>query len=214
MKGRQTGTKVDIASQCLCDVLRDIFKDCDSLSLNRGPPTAEPSIFYHAASALRARLEEEASLSPDQVLKADLMAALRFVDEDYSQCVKEVKSLLSCREITWDFLWALFSPNIMIYNDDEITEQPQVFIFRGIEVEYTRAGTRYWSIRADFIADSRQKFGFASHRKGFVIHEYEGARKIRDLVTYPLQFYENEAVLRKELVERGKKYSRLNSPTI
>jgi hypothetical protein len=102
----------------------------------------------------------------------------------------------------------------MIYNNDEITEQPQVFAFRGIEVEYTRGGTRYWSIRADFIADSGQKFGFASRRERFEIHEYEGARKIRDLVTYPLQFYENEAALRKELVERGKKYSRLSTPTI
>lgn len=122
--------------------------------------------------------------------------------------------MLRYLEITWDLLWTLFSPNTMIYNDDEITEQPQAFLFRGMEEKWTQAGTRYWFIRADFVADSGQKFGYASHPKGFEIHEYEGARKIRDLVIYPLRFYENEAALRKELIERGKKYSRLSTPTI
>lgn len=122
--------------------------------------------------------------------------------------------MLSHGEITWDLLWAIFNPNDMIYHDHEITEQSQVFLYRGMEIEYTQTGSRYWAIRADFVADSGQKFGYANYPKGFAIGEFEGARKIRDLITYPLRFHTSESALRQELVARGRKYASLSKPTI
>jgi hypothetical protein len=176
---------------------------------------ADPSLFYHAIHPLRARLaEEEASPSPDLVLKADLNTTLRFIEEQHSNAFREVESLNSYGEITWDLLWALFSPNALIFHYHEITEQPQVFFYRGMEIAYTQTGSKYWAIQADFIADSGQKFGYASRPKGFEIHEFEGTRKIRDLTTYPLHFYPNQAELRCELVARGRKYALLSKPTI
>jgi hypothetical protein len=174
---------------------------------------ADPSLCYHAVHPLRARLAEEEASPSDPILKADLKTALRFIEEQHSNAFREVESLNSHGEITWDLLWALFSPNALIFHYHEITEQPQIFFHREMAIAYTQTGSKYWAIQADFVADSGQKFGYASQPKGFEIHEFEGARNTRDL-TYPLCFYLNQTELRRELVTRGRKYALLSKPTI
>lgn len=172
-------------------------------------------MFYHAVHPLQVRLaEEEISAAPDPILRADLGTALRFIEDQHSNSFVEVESLTSHGEITWDLLWTLFKPNALIFSFHEMTEQPQVFLFRGMEIEFTPTNSRYWAIQADFIADSGQKFGYASWPKGFSIPEFEGARKIRDLLTYPLHFHPNQTELRSELGARGRKYVLLSTPTL
>ena len=53
-----------------------------------------------------------------------------------------------------------------------------------------------------------KRFGFGSHADE--ISEFKGARKITSLPLYPLQYHKNEEQLRKDLIERGKKFVALS----
>ena len=121
-------------------------------------------------------------------------------------------------EITWDLLWALFAPNTMMYHFHEYTEQPQALLMRRMKVRYRRDSTPYWHIMCDMIADDGLKFGYTkdlgiSSRPHLYadleIDQYDGGKRIQDLIAYPLKFVENPTQVRKELIERGRKYIRM-----
>ena len=65
------------------------------------------------------------------------------------------------------------------------------------------------------IVDDGLKFGFTKDLgitprpdlyADLEIDQYEGAKKIQDLIAYPLKFTQNPERIREQLIERGKKY--------
>ena len=126
--------------------------------------------------------------------------------------------MLPANEITWSLLWALFTPNCMMYHFHQYTEQPQVLLMRRIRQRYRKDGTPYWHVMCDMIADDGLKFGYTKDlgiasrpdlNADLEIDQYDGARRIQDLIVYPLEYAANPAQIRKDLVERGKKYARM-----
>ena len=106
----------------------------------------------------------------------------------------------------------------MMYHFHQYTEQPQVLLMRRIRQRYRKDGTPYWHVMCDMIADDGLKFGYtkdlgiASRPDLYAdleIDQYDGARRIQDLIVYPLEYAANAAKIRKDLVERGKKYARM-----
>lgn len=103
----------------------------------------------------------------------------------------------------------------MIYHWHQYTEQHQIVIFRRMKVRYRRDSTPYWHIMCDMIADDGLKFGYTKQlgitsrpdeHADIEIDQYEGAKKIQDLMAYPLKFAQEPERIRRDLIERGKKY--------
>ena len=104
----------------------------------------------------------------------------------------------------------------MMYHFHQCTEQPQVLLMRRIRQRYRKDGTPYWHVMCDMIADDGLKFGYTKDlgiasrpdlHADLEIDQYDGARRIQDLIVYPLEYAANPAQVRKDLVERGKKYA-------
>jgi len=229
-----THTEVDIKSHALRDLLIDINKDVEGLSLKKEPPfvrvsylllaetssnhilKADPALFFHSRHALKARLlQEENAKDPDSVLIADISTALRYVDEEQGKNIRSLENMLPNYEITWPLLWALFKPNTMLYHFHQYTEQHQVLRMRRMKIRTRQDHTQYWHIMCDMIADDGLKFGYTknlgiSNRpdkfQDLEIDEFEGALKIHDLAVYPLELASNPAQIRLDMIERGKKY--------
>lgn len=164
-------------------------------------------------------VREQERKSQDAALVADISTALRYIDEKHGHNVRSVESLLSNGEITWDLLWALYTPNSLLYHFHEYTEQAQVVKMRRIKVKFREDQTKYLQIVCDMISDDGLKFGYTKDLGitprpdpyyDLEIDYYEGAKKVEDLVVYPLQYTRDEAVIRAECIERGKKYVRLS----
>lgn len=237
-KGQHTHTEVDIKSRALCKVLIGLNKDVEGLSLQKEPPfvrnlpwnlgsevangdlgvpQADPALFFHSRFGLRERLsQEEEQEPPDTALIADISTALQYVDEKHGNNIASMKNLIPAREITWGLLWALYTPNTMMYHFNEFTEQIQVLRMRSMKVRFRKDSTPYWQINCDMIADDGVKFGYTkklglAQRPDLVtdleIDEFDGARNIQDLVVYPLQYAENEVAIRSAAILRGKKYA-------
>lgn len=160
-KGQHTHTEVDVKSPALRDVLIEMNADVEGLSLKKEPPFADPPLFFHSRFALHERLaQEEKNGNPDAALIADLQTALQYVEEQHGSNIASLGNLLPAGEITWSLLWALFTPNCMMYHFHQFTEQAQVLLMRRIRTKYRKDGTPYWHVMCDMIADDGLKFGY------------------------------------------------------
>lgn len=89
---------------------------------------------------------------------------------------------------------------------------------RRMRQRHRKDGTPYWHVMCDMIADDGLKFGYTKDLgiasrpdlySDLEIDQYDGVRRIQDLIVYPLEYAVNPAQVRKDLVERGKKYARM-----
>lgn len=145
----------------------------------------------------------------------DLSTALQYIDEHHGKNIATVETMTADNEITWELLWALFAPNTMMYHYHQYTEQHQVVILRRTKVRYRKDNTPYWHVMCDMIADDGLKFGFTKHLGitprpdlyyDLEIDQFEGAKKIQDLIISPLKFSQYPDKIRADLVERGRKF--------
>lgn len=176
-------------------------------------------MFFHSRFGLRERLsQEEEQEPPDTALIADISTALQYVDEKHGNNIASLKNLIPSKGITWGLLWALYTPNTMMYHFNEFTEQVQVLRMRSMKVRFRKDSTPYWQINCDMIADDGVKFGY-SRKLGLAqrpdlftdleIDEFDGSRNIQDLVVYPLQYAEDEMTIRSAAILRGRKYANM-----
>ncbi|KAI3395886.1 hypothetical protein diail_671 [Diaporthe ilicicola] len=198
------GTEVDVKSGRLAKVLREINPDVEGVSLAAAPT----EFFYHSWSGLQQRLDAEEKANPqDDELIADLKVVLKFINEDYETLKQNIDSLLSAGEITWEVLWALFPPNVLIYHYHKLTGQYQILRSRSMAKQRIfPSETMQWIFSLDVIIDDGEKFGVAKECVVPTIPEFTGVWSIEDMTVFPLDRHEDAERLRIEAVARGKRY--------
>ena len=110
----------------------------------------------------------------------------------------------------------------MMYHFHEFTEQPQVLLMRSMRVKYRKDGSPYWLISCNMIADDGLKFGYTNtlgiaskptFATDLEIDNFDGTRKIQDLIVYPLEYSPKAEQIKSDLIARGKKYVRMTGHT-
>jgi len=107
--------------------------------------------------------------------------------------------------ITFDLLWALWKPNTLAYTTTYGShDEPRVFKVEMAEKHHSIMKGEYYYIEGKYFEYDGKQFGFGSMSEE--IGDFRGARKITSLGCYPLEYHKAEAQLRKDLIERGKKF--------
>ncbi|KAI0967674.1 P-loop containing nucleoside triphosphate hydrolase protein [Xylaria arbuscula] len=202
--GQLEETVVDIRGEALRDILATILEGAEGLRLNEKPPVIEPKLLYHCAPKLRLRLESESAAQPqDSTLIFDLEAALQLIKEDFSGDESSINSLVSKRHITFDFLWAIFPPNELIYTLDQLSE-PCVYRAVNHRVRKRPDGSIVFVISSRKVDSNGKSLGWA-RITGLEIPMFPGEKLISDLQVFPLSFHPEYAQTRKDLLERGRR---------
>ena len=118
---------------------------------------------YYSYPGLLERLAvEQKQEERDEPLICDIQAGIYYVEEYLGNTMKDVKQMVSQREISFDTVWALFFPNSLVYSHHTGTDQDTVLIVRRSGYD-TRQNdrTRYLKVVCDIIHDDGQEFGFA-----------------------------------------------------
>ncbi|KAJ7054051.1 P-loop containing nucleoside triphosphate hydrolase protein [Mycena amicta] len=206
-KGRHTETEVDIKSGALCRVLLEINSDVEGLTLTYHNPVMETKELFNCRPRLLKRLEEEkAKAEQDEVLVADITTALQFIHEDYADTLGDF-DMLSHHEISYELLWVIFPPNTLVYRFHTYTEQHQVLMARTFEYSRRPNGSYYARVECDVISNDGNSFGLA--RDYIEIDAFRGARRIQDLLVYPLEYHSEHEDIRAHAIVRGKKFATL-----
>ena len=231
-RGQYVHSVIDIKSARLCNVLLDINKGVEDIALSRREPAvcvfcapllniadcwigyqATEALMYYSYPGLLERLAvEQKQEERDEPLIRDIQAGIFYVEEYLGNTVKDVKRMVSQREISFDALWTLFFPNSLVYSHHTDTDQDTVLLVRrsgydARQSNITAQVTKYLEVVCDIIHDDGQEFGFA--RRVLEIDEYSGTRPIANLPVYPLQYHDDNDEVYSRAVELGKRLVQL-----
>ncbi|KLO07072.1 P-loop containing nucleoside triphosphate hydrolase protein [Schizopora paradoxa] len=163
-----------------------------------------PHLEEHLKS-LRSKQSQASSVEEDLSVDIEHLSFLiNFVKKEHASTLKEIKSLLANEEITYDLAWALFVPRTILYTLCPISQVPRAIRL----VKATQSCG--WLMNVDYMEyhGEEPRFGLAP-LSNIAVPKFRGAMKITSLPVYPIKYHPKCEELKKSLVERGKKWVRL-----
>jgi hypothetical protein len=214
-ENKYTETVVDIKSKPLKEALNHIMEGVKSVSLVEETPVVDPNMLFLYLEESRAYMKElKASAETEKkkkVKRASLLKAkhlkvlIKYLDKDYAETKKTLYPLLESNTITFELLWALFKPNDIAYcptygNPDE----PRAFKIEYATKESHFLKGQWYCIEGRYLEYDGKSFGMGT--MSIDVESFKGPRKISNLACYPLKYHKDVDGMKKQLVERGKKF--------
>ncbi|EMD62473.1 hypothetical protein COCSADRAFT_146272 [Bipolaris sorokiniana ND90Pr] len=216
-QGKYIETRVDIKSKTLRNTLQDVLKDCKSISLVENTPQLDPRTLFHYYDELKthvkktlerqlgkAKRSKERKRFKQQVAQCKLL--LSYVDEDFGATRKALKPMVKAGTITYDLVWALFKPNTIAFTPT-YNNKDDARCFRvgtAYETENWLTGIKSWRVDGKYLEYDGKSFGLGEHEVS--IPAFKGHKKITSLAAYPLKYHKDAKGIKKQLIERGKKF--------
>ncbi|KAI0832276.1 hypothetical protein F5Y06DRAFT_281118 [Hypoxylon sp. FL0890] len=221
-EGKYKTTIVDIKSKQLREALQDVIGNVKGVSLVEETPKLDPKMLFLYLEDMREYMRNLKELEPEGDSRKErkkvqkwidekrrhLRILIKYLDTDHAETKKSLYPMLENGLITFDLLWALWKPNTLAYTTTYgSVDEPRVFKVEVAEKHYSIVRGEFYYIEGKYFEYDGKQFGFGSMSEE--IPEFRGARKITSLGCYPLKYHKNEAQLRKDLIERGKKFVNL-----
>ncbi|KAK0641969.1 hypothetical protein B0T16DRAFT_431558 [Cercophora newfieldiana] len=222
-EGKYKATIVDIKSKLLRECLQDVIGNIKGVSLVEETPKLDPNMLFLYLEDLRKYLKDLKKAKPSKGDKHErrkeqkrihskrqhLKILVQYVDKDYADIKKSLYPMLENGLITFDLLWALWKPNTLAFTTTYGShDEPRVFKVEMAEKHFSIMKGEYYYIEGKYFEYDGKQFGFGSMSDE--ISDFRGARRITSLKCYPLKYHKNEAQLRNDLIERGKKFVSLS----
>ena len=136
--------------------------------------------------------------------RAHLGLLVDFIEKTYSSTTKQVAALLKHHEITYDLLWSLFKPNMIMYTTCVGTKKPRCVKYNFGEEKKLSNGMIYYSMQCCYLDFDGKTFGEVSTE--LPIFKFRGTRRIETLPTFPLQFHPDKCKLTADLIQCGRTF--------
>ncbi|KAJ5033191.1 hypothetical protein NUH16_003107 [Penicillium rubens] len=198
---------IDIKSEGLRDILRDVLHDIKAVSLMEDKPSIEQNFLFHFLPELDRCAENMDSSSDHESAHAEhLLLLIDHLKHAYASTLQRLESRLQHGHITYDLLWALFKPGCHVYTTCIGTKEPRCVVFDASE-EMTQNDETWLNLECRFIDYNGVKFGEA----GIFLRvaKFRGSKPIESLEAFPLYHHPSHEQVRKDLVERGQKFRNL-----
>ena len=162
----------------------------------------------HAKKTLKARMKSEKKRKAKRRTKrmiAETKLLMKYLNEDYAETKRTLYPMLEAGNITFDLLWALFKPNTIAFtNTYGATDEPRAFRVDYANKESSFMRGDWYCIEGQYLEYDGKIFGLGDFECD--IESFKGPRKITSLTTYPLKFHKDPEGIKKQLVERGKRF--------
>ncbi|KAH8681750.1 P-loop containing nucleoside triphosphate hydrolase protein [Xylariales sp. PMI_506] len=218
-EGKYRTTIIDIKSKHLREALQDVIGKIKGVSLVEETPKMDPNLLFLYLEELREYMRALKDIEPKAESKKErkkiqkwnedkrrhVKVLIKYLDNDYAQIKKSLYPMLENGIITFDLLWALWKPNTLAYsNVYGSADESRVFKVEIAEKHSSILKGDFYYIEGKYFEFDGKQFGYAGVSEE--VSDFRGARKITSLNCYPLKFHKNEAGIRKDLIERGKKF--------
>ncbi|KAF7544885.1 hypothetical protein G7Z17_g9606 [Cylindrodendrum hubeiense] len=222
-EGKYRATVVDIKSKLLRECLQDVMGDVAGVSLVDETPKVDPNLLFlyledmrdhrkslkHTKPAGDNKKERKKNQKRLDEKRKHLKVLLKYLDQDYAATKESLSPMLESGLITFDLLWALWKPNTMAcMSTYGSTSDPRAFKVEMAQLHTSIMKGNFYYVDGKYFEYDGKKFGYGNISED--IPEFHGARKITSLPCYPLKYHQNEEQLRKDLIERGKKFVSLS----
>ena len=222
-EGKFRATFVDIRSKLLRECLQDVIGNVRGASLVDETPKLDPNLLFLYLEDFRAHLKHLKRAQPAGDSKKErqkngtrlenkrkqLRVLIKYLDKDYAKTKESLYPMLESGVITFDLLWALWKPNTLAFATTySSVDDPRAFkVDMAFQQSSIMRGNLYF-IEGKFLEYDGKRFGYGA--LGEEIAEFQGARKITSLPCYPLKYHKEQARVRQDLIERGRKFVALH----
>ncbi|KAF5666353.1 AAA family ATPase [Fusarium heterosporum] len=222
-EGKYRATVVDIKSKLLRECLQDIMGNVEGLSLVDEIPRISPNVLFLYLQDIRHHLRALRKAKPAGNSKKSqkknkerlndkrkhLKVMIKYINHDFKSTKESLYPMLESGLITFDLLWALWKPNTLAYTTTYgSTTEPRVFKVEVAHLHHSVIKGDFYHVGGKYFEFDGKRFGYGN--MSVEMEEFQGAKKITSLSCYPLQYHRNEDKLRRDLIERGKKFVSLS----
>ncbi|KAK6579688.1 hypothetical protein PZA11_007924 [Diplocarpon coronariae] len=216
-EGQYKKTVIDIKSKLLKEALNEVMDGVKGVSLVEETPIIDPNLLFLYLEDLRILFKglknkkitvkkgKKKAIKRNETKRKHLKVLLKYVDKDYASTKKTLYPMLESGLISFEYLWALYKPNTLAYTTTYgSVDEPRAFKIELAEKEASFLKGEWYSIEGKYLEYDGKTWGMGT--MDCDVAAFKGARKITSLNCYPLKYHKNEAKLRSELIERGKKF--------
>ncbi len=122
----------------------------------------------------------------------------------YTSITKRLTALLKGYEITYDLLWALFKPNMVVYTTCFGTGKPRCVKYHFGEERTIDNGVEYFHLECHYVDFDGKAFGETPIE--LAILKFRGIKRIDSLNTFPLEYHSNKDKVKAHLIQCGRKF--------
>ncbi|KAG5757734.1 hypothetical protein H9Q72_014125 [Fusarium xylarioides] len=222
-EGKHVATVVDIKSKLLRECLQDVIGNAEGISLVDETPKMNPEVLFLYLEDLRDHLKALRKAKPAgkskksrkknksllKEKKQHLKILIKYLDHDFESTKESLYPMLKNGLITFELLWALWKPDTLVYATTYgNASEPRVFKVESAHLHHSVMRGSYYHVEGKYMEFDGKRFGYGN--TSVEIDGFQGAKKIKSLTCYPLQYHHNEQKLRLDLIERGKKFASLS----
>jgi hypothetical protein len=167
-----------------------------------------------------ATLEANPEPTPfESTIVKHLHLLLKYLTTEHAITLSKISALLSHSEMTFDLAWSIFVPRAILLTSCSITSQPRALRLLSSTKVKPHMGAPYWQLACEYIDAAGEHPSETKKKKGgkFGVADmilqagyWRGTSKISDLEAFPIKWYPQEQEMRKMLIERGRKWARLD----
>ncbi|OQE70964.1 hypothetical protein PENNAL_c0112G11339, partial [Penicillium nalgiovense] len=192
---------VDIKSEGLRDILRDVLHDIKAVSLMEDKPSAIETVLSSKLDRCAEKIDSNSD--HESAHEEHLLLLIDHLKYAYASALQRLESMLQHGHITNDLLWALFKPGCHVYTTCIGTKEPRCVVF-DVGEEITQNDETWLNLECRFVDYDGVKFGEA----GIFLRvaKFRGSKPIETLEAFPLHHHPNHEQVRKDLIERGQKF--------
>ncbi|KAJ6039290.1 uncharacterized protein N7446_014038 [Penicillium canescens] len=193
---------IDIKSEGLRDILRDVLHDIKAVSLMEDKPSIEQNFLFHFLPELdRCAENMDNSSDHDSAHAEHLRLLIDHLKHAHTSTLQRLESMLQYGHITYDLLWALFKPGCHVYTTCIGTKEPRCVRFDAGE-EMTQNDETWWNLECRFFDYDGVKFGEAG--MFLRLAKFRGSKPIESLEAFPLRYHPRHGQRQRVLYEQGK----------
>jgi len=127
-----------------------------------------------------------------------------YMEATFKSTVDQLSVLLGKQDITYDLLWALFTPNTEVYATCRGTGALRCVLYNHCEERIEMDGSKYMYVEGCYLNSDGKALGEAT--TGIKIPIFRGAKRIQHLPAYPLQYHAEKETVRRELIRCGRDF--------
>ena len=133
-----------------------------------------------------------------------LSLLIEYLTDRYATKIKRLNALLDHGEISFNLLWLLFQPNMLVCTICSGSDQPRCLRFSHGQTQLSPQNETTFNLNCQYLDFDGKVFGEVTTTLS--IAEFQGVKKINTLDVFPLQYHEQKEEVKSTLCARGRRF--------